>query len=386
MARTAAIAHRDGVQRMVIAITVKLAEEEGALWIFPVPGSPDQTKLDVVDRFPQFRGVDPRTPAYNAIRTFWSALLATQIYPVVGLIAFGGEAGAFVVHEEVEKWGIHAETVSAGSAEAFAEYLEGKGMAMPEQELEAFAPYLSDEYVLIVAWVASRNEVLREFPEYESGRYDSEERWPCLYVEFATEKPFYPLRPTATYGDVHIPVHLWIVGYVKPETDERLAALLQVRYYEQASFRERAPERFMEGLPEGPIQYTRVTIRGTPARAFTDDLWFSPARPPGLRYARCIEALSHPVPAVLTCLLLLAGLSYVSGGLSGLVLYRRWHRYAKLGLWNLLTLAGFYFSLRHARDDNGEPLKSPGDLVVVFTVVFMILTAAVAALLRAPLR
>ena len=44
--------------------------------------------------------------------------------------------------------------------DAIVAYLEEKGVGIPEEELEAFASYLSDEYVLIIAWIASRGELL----------------------------------------------------------------------------------------------------------------------------------------------------------------------------------------------------------------------------------
>lgn len=78
----AAIAYRDGIERMVIAINVEMAQEDKGLWIFPVPGTPDQVKLDVVGSFPRFEGHDPRETARSGIRGLGRALRATQVYPL----------------------------------------------------------------------------------------------------------------------------------------------------------------------------------------------------------------------------------------------------------------------------------------------------------------
>ncbi|GAH64033.1 unnamed protein product, partial [marine sediment metagenome] len=202
----AAIDHRDGRQKMVIAINIRSEDDGQALWIFPVPGTPDQTEIDLVDAFPRFQGSDPRRWARETLEDFLLWARRTQIWPLLAetrlpLHELGSPPAASVpgaaVHAHVEKWGIHAEAVTAPSIEALASYLRGRDAELASEELAAFQDYLSEDYVLIVAWIASREEVEQQFPTDRIEAAWGEGRWPCLYVEFPTERAFYPLRPTS---------------------------------------------------------------------------------------------------------------------------------------------------------------------------------------------
>ena len=56
--QVAAISHRDGIEKMIIAVNFEAKDSDKALWIFPVPGTPDQTKVDVAGSFPGFSGIE----------------------------------------------------------------------------------------------------------------------------------------------------------------------------------------------------------------------------------------------------------------------------------------------------------------------------------------
>jgi hypothetical protein len=57
--QVAAIAFRDGIQKMILAVNFELSDTDGAIWIFPVPGPPDEVSTEVLDIFPSFSGRDP---------------------------------------------------------------------------------------------------------------------------------------------------------------------------------------------------------------------------------------------------------------------------------------------------------------------------------------
>lgn len=65
----AVIAHRNGIEKMLIAVSLELEDEDKGLWIFPVPGNPKTVKLDVLDSFPVFEGAE----TWGECRTFLEA-------------------------------------------------------------------------------------------------------------------------------------------------------------------------------------------------------------------------------------------------------------------------------------------------------------------------
>ncbi len=396
----AAIAHVDGVQRMIIAVSLGLEDQDKALWIFPIPGTPDGVALDFVDTFPTFAGIDPQE---RAAATVGGLATGFGLYPIFGpvgiLTALGGTASSrmgVTVHEEVEKWGLRAESVTAGSAAALAAHLADKGAALPEEELSAFEPYLSGDYVLVLVWIASREELRQEFPDYAAGASRTA-RWPCVYVEFPTDRAFYPLRPTGTYGEARIPVSLFVIGYVKP--DPKPDFPLSLEHLRQMDWRPprlsawtgdsddilapAPPPRFTRGLGKGPIRYTAVEI-DVPARELTEDLWFSPGAPLATRYAEAIESF----PAVVGIVLVVSGcfaLACLSAGLSGRVLYGKWGRYAALGLWCMLTIIVFVVVVARAKGDDGKRLPRRAEFVALFLATYWVLVMVLWLLLRAPL-
>ena len=374
--QVAAIVHRNGVEKMVIALNFEVGDQDKAVWIFPVPGTPGQTKVDVVDSFPRFFGRDPRAALADGLSGVIFLARLTQVWPLlidgITMLAIAGPVRGprVTVHGEVEKWGIHAETVTAQSIQDLVGYLQEKKAGIPADRLSSFQPYLSGQYVLVVAWIASQEQLLKEFPEYQEYKSLVDGRQPCLFVEFATARPYYPLRPTRAYGDQVIPVGLFVAGYVEPHGATALARSLRVSYYDQEELPEKAPPAFTEGLPSKPFGYTTVSIRA-PARDFTEDLWFSPTEPLSLRLAHAINGLGLAFLLVLP--VLFAALSYVAAGLAAIILRRPWTGHANLGFWNLLTILGLWIVIRRLPGPRGEDLRKIRFLRA-FTYVFVILS------------
>lgn len=391
----AAIHHRDGVQRMLIAINVDLEDSEDGLWIFPVCGTPDETKLDLVDQFPDFRGTDVRKRAGQDIRMLMALVRATQLYPcppdlLPSLARHRGLNDA--VHTSVEKWGIRAVTVSPLSAAELAAFLRAERPGVKAEDLAGFEPYFCDEYVLVVAWLASRERFEEEFPDFEADPYRAPGgRWPCLLVEFPTDQAFYPMRPTATYGDLEMRVRLYVLGYVEPQTDPAFARILDVDHYEQRWLSQKLPVEFLAGLPRERIPYTRVTT-WTVARNFIDDLRFAPVDLPGLAYAEHVRSLTTPALQAASWFVVVGVLAYLSGGVAGLLVFRRWGRPALLGLWNWLTLLGLGLALHRTkvesltgRTEPPRPGRSKVAFLLVFTVLFVVGSVGLQVMLTRPL-
>lgn len=392
----AAIVHSDGVERLLICINVDLQQDEEALWVFPVPGAPDTTAIDLVDTFPTFAGDNPFHQARDGIDSLMIAVRATQIYPFIleGCMMphLGAARAALAVHTQVDKWGLRVEVISADSLVALAGYLEDKGSSPSKEQLQVFEPYLSDAYVLVVAWLSSREEFFLAFPDQAAPSGAFKGRQPCVYVEFATERAFYPMRPTSSYGQVHIPVTLFVMGYVKPATKSGGPGWVYASHYWLEGRPENAPGRFVAGLPVGRSAYTVITARGL-ANEYNEDLWFDLFPTPDTTYADIVGSLSDLYVAVPVGVLFVAILSYVAGGLTGLLMFGTWRRCAVLGLWNVLSLVVLLILISEAKGEFGRSLRQGCgkgfwrvEFWFLFTGIFMAMAIVAQVLLRWPLR
>lgn len=250
-----AIVHRNGVQKMIIAVNFELDDAERALWILPVPGPANQVRVDVLDAFPRIGGRDPRRIAFEQITGWPLAIRATQFWPLpfdfLLYVPFQLRSGAQRMGAEVEKWGVHAEAVTAESLAALTSFLKEKKVGVSPEHLTGFQPYLSKRYVIVLAWISSREQLLREFPGITQGGRPSRDRWPCLYLEFPTSRAFYPLRPTSVYGEQSVRVRLALAGFVEPQTSASLASQLDVSYLTTMGLKPRrqVPRDFGMGFP-----------------------------------------------------------------------------------------------------------------------------------------
>ena len=384
----AAISYHDGIERMIIAINFELEDADASLWIFPVPGTPERTKIDVLDSFPRFSGSDPRKSAANGVDGLMALTRATQLWPLIfdAVWTFRLSKASRGVSQlmRVEKYGVHAEAVTADSLDTLGAFLRQKKVTISTEQLAGFGPYFSGSYVFVVAWIASRDQLRKEFPQYEELWGFGRKRWPCLYIEFPTDKAFYPLRPTRSYGKENIPVRLFVLGFVQPQTDPAIANRLEVSYGVQPNFSQETPRQFTEGFTAERVEYTEIGLT-IPAREFSDDLWFTPWSPSGIKYAFFLESLDDR--AVLAgWTLAVAALSYISAGIAAWSLFGTWKGYATFGLMNLLTLAGLLLFVRFARGHTAENLrKEKRKFWHRFTLIFVSLTVLVQIALRVPL-
>lgn len=380
----AVIAHKNGTEKMLIAISLALEDQENAIWIFPVPGKPETVKVDVLDSFPVFFGRDPRVEAYGILAGIRSLALLTQIYPAFTCVCLmpalqkSGEGEAFI-HGSIDKWGIRAETITAESLNALSNYLQEKKVGLDPNQLKPFERYLGSDYVMVVAWIDSREQLLKEFPEYQAGGPSSSWRWPCLYVEFPSQKAFYPLIPTGIYGDEKIPIDVITIGYFTQDAKSKLKDRFWPRYYKQSKKPEGIPPQMYDDLPEENVTYTRLHFSG-PAKDLTDDLWLKPTSPPGIRVAEAILKVSDK-PFILfgPVLCYIALVSYISAGIAGLILYRKWRGFDLLGFCNVFTIVAVYFAARWAKNllsmrlQNTNKVFSAAHFLTVFSIVFVLL-------------
>ncbi|GAB4337889.1 MAG: hypothetical protein Kow0099_11500 [Candidatus Abyssubacteria bacterium] len=113
----AAISHDGAVQKMVISVAFEAEENDNGLWIFPVPGAPEQVEVDLIDSFPAFTGADPREEARGRLKEFGVLMRLPLIVPAFLELSHRASmpAGRFEEYKEVEKWGIRARSATAVS-------------------------------------------------------------------------------------------------------------------------------------------------------------------------------------------------------------------------------------------------------------------------------
>jgi len=134
------------------------------------------------------------------------------------------------------------------------------------------------------------------------------------------------------------------------------------------------PESFRIGFPREQIPYTVVQI-GSAASHLTYDLTFSGFHSEEIDRALLINQISENLFALSFVWFIL--LSYVSAGLSGLLVFGRWRGYANWGFWNLLTIVGLIVAVMFLT----EGWEKRGKFWRSFTVIFTSLTLVAWAIL-----
>ncbi len=371
--QNAVIAHTDGVETLTVAVNLDLADDQMGLWLLPVPGTPDTVTLDLVDAFPQIEGTDHLANARDAAGALSSAarvplivpsLLEALLLPALG----GGAGGGYGVHATVDRWGVRAELVTADSVDGLAAYLTGRGDHFEPAELSPFASYLTGDHVLVSVAIASSGQVRREFAD-AGGFGGPAGRWPCVRVRFPTDRAYYPMRPTASYESRPL-ASLTVLGSVRPVTDGGGTpgrAWVSLRWAGAAGGPDRA--RTAAGLPAGPFAYTFLQTYD-----YSEDLWFEPVPEPPTAYARLLGYAHDPLVGLPVAVLYVALLSYLAGGITGLITCGRWRTCAPLGLYNLATVVAVVFAVRYVKGDVGDAIRrgrGKGFLRITFSDVFL---------------
>ncbi len=380
-AQQALISYNNGVEKMLITVALPLKLKDSAVWIFPVFGNPENVKVDLVDSVPQFRGRNPLRAAYNAVGGIVIMQSFALLFPLnLGFMPSLATKGVNVF-DEMDRWGIHTETIRADSLAALSEYLSEKKTIIDPEQLKAFEPYLSGQYVLVVSWLSSTVELLKQFPEYELRQKNV--RWPCLYVEFPSETAFYPMRPTAAYENMSFSLRIVVLGYVDVLASKGLVKWSHRDFYRQDTIPKGMQDAFTSDFERQKGRYTAFEFVGD-VNTFTDDLVFQPVSPRGVLNAEVIEPLLQDEYVILSlaiCSILL--MSYLSAGLAGLLLFHTWRGYAILGLANPFGIIGLWIAshfikgtVRERFTDKSRPYAR-ASFLIVFAVVYILLSYAI---------
>ena len=147
-------------------------------------------------------------------------------------------------------------------------------------------------------------------------------------------------------------------GFTK-ETGELISPELQKFYGDKKAWK-------------GEAEYTKITI-SAPAKLLTKDLWMESGRPFKTSFA--LWAIKNSIVVVaISYLLIVAIVSLIAGGLAGLLCFRKFKKYALIGLGNIFTLIGLILIFNYVKKKQGEDIKySKLGFASSFSIFFVLL-------------
>jgi len=371
----AVITHRNGIERMMIAIDINIdkSNDRNAIWIFPVPSSPKDIKLDVTSEIPRFSGENVDVLAQRVVDDQTYRLYASQVYtwpyvilylganghlmggiaPGGGIINPGGELrGNFtndvIVYNRLDKLGITSEVITAKTADGLQDYLRRKGMEVNNLSELVFGDYIGKDYSFVVSWI-SNSEVSNTAPHQVVIKRG-------LMVSFPTKDIYYPLKLTSIYGFKVVPLVLRVEDFVKPKLYEDIERYAEVSYYIDNSYADVRKSRAWDQLGvediRAPYRYTKIKI-DAPSSAFSEDLRM--VRGMSLKSGLALFVKDHPS---IFLIILFITLSMLAGIVSGLLIFKKdFRRVWYLGIFNIFTLIALIIATmlkttREVSDDN----------------------------------
>jgi len=413
--QVAAINYQDGLQKMIISVNYNAADATKAVWIFPVAASPGRVAIDIVREFPNFYGTDVVQKARDDINTLTMTSSLTQIYPAFfglfyytrsmgGLMmsaetkagAIGGTISGVTVYEYIEKEGMATEIITASNSHALYDHLRSKGLSIEDGSLDTLGYYIGKDYTFVVSWISAVDRAAQENGGVTMPQYY---RQPGIFITFPTDRIYFPLIPTSIYGSKTIPVRIYVLDYVIPDTYNEIASYVSTNYYTQKGMTNKyGLENFFGNLDTENIKYTKIEMY-VPSKFYTQDLWFDKGAPAKVDYA--IALTGFTANGLLAWLIYVAVISMLTGFVLGAIFFRDPLKFAVLGLANIMTIIGLIVVVsftRTKRIDEGlrRHLRASGALVItsdtrklyfiiLFSILFLILTFFVGYLLVLPL-
>ena len=378
--QVAAINYENGTEKLLLAVKMDKIVDNSIVWIVPVPAEASEVKINILEDFPEFWGEDILLIAEESKDTvFFMSLITglTQIWTLPLLAPFwmlriGGMVPPKVeVYAHVEKEGITTEVITAETATALYEYLEGKNVTIPSGSIPILDEYIGEGYAFVASWVQA----------IPTGREDAT---PAIFVEFPTDSIYYPLKPTSLYGDSEIPVLLYVVGYAVPNLYPEIEDYAEYRYFEGSI---NCPPEFYRKDGNSPVAYTRIMIGSTedwypiiptpPAKSLVDDLWIKQLdeAPPQIKEAKvAIQRADYfDDHWAIAFIIWVVVLSLAAGALAGFVVFRKPGKFALVGLANCLTLIGIIVAtIFLAKNETGRMKKWNRLLFIVLFSVFFV--------------
>ncbi len=325
------IAWRDGMEQMVIKTEIKTAEHGNGtyVWIFPVPADPKDVAVYHIKTVEYHGGgKDLYTATKNEIKEQSDKIFVlSQIWPVIpaafsGLLSPIGMAGSaptkaltgvastltknaedygVTVHETITEYGLTSEVITAKEANGLRMYIHDKyGVELPEEMERVFSDYIGKKFTFVVS---------------ESNGTPSAM---AVMVEFPTEKPYFPLKPTSVYGSEAIPITVYVDGFWEPNTWQEIEPRLNIEHRINGT----PPKLSGDEKFWGKFKEFTIVSLVSPSKYLKDDFYFEKSTLAGLTNT----IREH---ATIFSIIILLALFGISGILAWAVLSRKGDELAK---------------------------------------------------------
>lgn len=388
----AAINWHNGTQRMVVS--PRLNTDANSLWIFPINCQPEQIQFNLIPKFPNFYGPNRTQQASDLLNNLNCAIIATQLWTIpicyycwTDHPEISSGYGSF---STIDSNGVSIKILKADSTASLAQQLKEHGRSIEPSELKPYAEYLNQDYSLLTVWreKTEQDRIDRAEPNFGDPNLTQTRfrrgyhRRPCLYVEFPSEKPFYPILFTEGR-----PRHLTLTltGFWQIDNPEQSKAF---QCYQQVCPEAALPEAFRAFLPPKDIPYTTFTFLST-STPLEKHLAFTPSQIEDEIYADTLSKMSY-LQLILPGMVMLAIMSYLSAGICGLLVYGKWRGFATLGIMNILTIIVMTIAMNSKTSKISETIqqskKKANLFLVLFSIVTVLLSFGVFALLKMPLQ
>ena len=382
------INYNDGKQDLMIVINIKDSElhhGESAAWLFPIPSNPENININLLDEIPELGGknIIDMAKDYNSDSFSWMYFSQLHImhFGLISSIIFssgnahttdlryvamplGGSGGydeRVTIHQHIEEMGLTTELVSTIDTDAFNKYLIDKNLNLTEDSLLVLDEYVGNEYSFVVTWISNITQFLIENYKEHSYHYDDSFYSIGVWINFPTDKLYYPMKLTSVYKEQKIPILLQILNYITCDSDFIPYEDIEIDYYydEECDVNSLNLTKFFKGFNKEKrydlygffdsyliknIKYTEITIE-TESNNFIDDLWFSNKAPEVVqKYDSIITyhfLLGFIIFIICSCLASL---------LSGIITIKRkidisYSKLFFLGLGNITSFVGFILIL-----------------------------------------
>ncbi len=373
----AAINYQDGFENMLLSIDINdQVHGAKAVWIFPIPASPDDVVIDILKGFPVLRGTDLDRKYDDTVGMTGAFMAGYAVFPISWFIlpfsylspgakmgdtlAARGAEDNVVVHETVTKMGLTSELVTTKSPDSLAQYLQDKGLNLPKESNDMLNEYVGKDYSFVISYISDLQE-LKNQKVYED--YVSPGRGIPIgvFVKFPTDKIYFPLKPTSVYGSQEIPILVYVMGHVNPALYKEIKPLTETTYFTYDGWYQPNEELspFFNGEKSiNNLKYTKIKITA-PSKYFSEDLWIKNSAPVSV-WLKNLLIISVWGWAIL----LFVAFSMIASLFAGIISFRNnpvpRKQLMLQGSWNCLTFLGFVLA-RHKLDTKEIDIKKEVD-------------------------
>ena len=338
-----------------IAMPVLLPQQHGAGWIIALPCSAADVEIGHEPESKGFGGWTPPVALHGKLDSIGRIALATQLYPLVydllrPSLGWSAEVPQTSPFSERTLNGVKCSIVQLSAAD-LRKQVEQLGIDIPVEELNNLSIYADQAHCFVFFTIAPH-----EAPETQGTQPDSQTAWT---LSFLSAQPILPARATGG-GDTGWPDNFFMPGFWE------IASAIPTQMIAR-QFRGGAGTHF------GPTERSDAPY----TRLFGQDqgtqVSLVPARGTWLRAASLADAIfSWPSILFAATLLWAAICSYVSGGLVGVIIERRWKPYARIALWNLGTIIALRIRLTRAPHPPGIASKTQQAMfTILFSMIFV---------------